>query len=82
VWEPRFNSFSARKPFQGEGFCEEATGRSRQSADADESGAVPIPEPLRPPDLADPDPGNLDSLAERGRGLYLIHRLMDAVGRS
>ena|GEM_PF-2163280 len=53
-----------------------------QWADADESGAVPIPEPLRPSDLADPDPGNLDSLAERGRGLYLIHRLMDAVGRS
>lgn len=52
-----------------------------QSADADESGAVPIPEPLRPSDLADPDPGNMDSLAERGRGLYLIHRLMDAVGR-
>jgi anti-sigma regulatory factor (Ser/Thr protein kinase) len=40
------------------------------------------PEPLRPSDLADPDPGDLDSLAERGRGLYLIHRLMDAVGRS
>jgi hypothetical protein len=64
--------YTARKLFQGEGFCEEATGRSRvipQSADADESGAMPIPEPLLPPDLADPDPGNLDSLANRGRGL-------------
>lgn len=40
---------------------------------------APIPEPLRPPDLLDPDPRNLESLAERGRGLYLIHRLMDAV---
>jgi len=40
VSEPRFNSFSARKPFQGEGSCGEATGRAKVIPQSPLSGLI------------------------------------------